>query len=65
MVIPSSLHEDFPYNNDGSSYSMESIGILWMMKRLHTVMGVGVYYSYIVSDDATSMSVKYIDKPKL
>ena len=39
MVIPSSLYEDFPYKYYGSLGSMEYRGMMWMIKRLYTVMG--------------------------
>ena len=38
-------------------------GILWMMKRLYTVMGRYVYYGYIFSDDNTSMR-KHLTHPE-
>ena len=62
MVIPSSLHEDYPCNYDGFPGSMESSGMLWIMKRLHTKMGGCVYFEYIVSDDDSTMR-KYLAHP--
>ena len=38
---------------------MESDGILWLMKRLYTMMAGSVFYEYIVSDDDTTMK-KYL-----
>ena len=45
MVIPSSLHKYCPCNYDGSPGSMESSGMMWMMKRLHTYISAYVYYA--------------------
>ena len=40
---------------------MESDGMLWLMKQLHTMMSRCVYYKYIVSDDDTTMK-KYLTR---
>ena len=55
MVIPSSLHEKNLRNCDGPPGSMKNVGIMWMMKRLHTFIGGHVYYEYVVSDNDSSM----------
>ena len=63
VLKPSNKHDTCPCNFDGSPGSMESDGMLWMMKRLHTMMSGCVYYEYIVSDDDTTMK-KYLTHPE-
>ena len=63
MLIPSNLHAYFLCNYDGSTGSMESNVMLWMIKMLYIVMGGWVYYTYVVRDDETSMR-KYLTHPE-
>ena len=62
VLEPSINHDCCPCNYDGSPGSMESDGMLLLMKRLHTMMSGSVYYEYIVSDDDTTMK-KYLTHP--
>ena len=62
VLEPSTNHPACPCNYDGSPGSMESDGMLWLMKRLHTMAAGSVFYEYIVSDDDTTMK-KYLTHP--
>ena len=62
VLEPSEGHPSCPCNYDGSPGSMESDGMLWLIKRLHTMMSGCVFYEYIVSDDDTTMK-KYLTHP--
>ena len=62
VLEPSTNHPACPCNYDGSPGSMESDGMLWLMKRLHTMTAGSVFYEYIVSDDDTTMK-KYLTHP--
>ena len=62
FLEPSNKHDNCPCNCDGSPGSMESDGMLWLMKRLHTMISGCVYYEYIVSDDDTTMK-NYLTHP--
>ena len=62
VLEPSTNHDCCPCNYDGSPGSMESDGVLWLMKRMYTKMLGTVFYEYIVSDDDTTMK-KYLTHP--
>lgn len=47
----------------GAAGTMESDGMLFLMKRMHTLIGGKIYYEYIVSDDDTNMK-KYLTCPQ-
>ena len=63
VLEPSTEHQNCPCNYDGSPGSMESNGMLWLMKRLYKMMSGSVYYEFIVSDDDTTMK-KYLTHPE-
>ena len=62
-MIEHDTHNNCPCNYSGSSGAMESDGMLYLMKRLHTVMKGKIFYEYIVSNDDNKMK-KYLTHPE-
>ena len=61
-MIMNNTHTNCPCNYSGSSGAMDSDGMLFLMKRVHTVMQGKILYEYIVSDDDNKMK-KYLTHP--
>ena len=61
-MIEHDTHVNCPCNYSGSSGAMESDGMLYLMKRLHTVMKGKIFYEYIVSNNDNKMK-KYLTHP--
>lgn len=53
----------YPCNNALSSGATESDGMLYLMKRMHTVMKGKIYYECIVSND-DNRAIIYMTRPK-
>ena len=62
-MVDNTSHSNCPCNYSGSSGAMESDGMLYLMKRMHTVMHGKIYYEWIVSDDDNKMK-KYLTHPQ-
>ena len=58
MIVNDAKH-NCPCNYSGSSGAMESDGMLFLMKRLHTIMEGAIYYEYIVSHDDIDTTTNY------
>jgi len=57
-----SLHNNCPCNYNGSPGAMEYDEMMYLMKRLYTIIERSVYFSHIMSDDDNYMK-KYITCP--
>ena len=63
VLSPSKKYSTCSCNYDRSQGSMESDDMLWLIKRLYTMMVGSGFNEYIISDDDTTMK-KYPTHPE-
>lgn len=61
-MVDNTSHTNCPCNYSGSSGAMESDGMLFLIKRLQSVINGKVFDEFIVSDDDNKMK-KYLTHP--
>ena len=62
-MISNNSHSNCPCTHARSSGAMESHGMPFLMKIMHTVMDAKIYHEYIINDDDNNMK-KYLTCPE-